>query len=249
MSHLSKSASILAVAAFSLFTPASAEVPARAPTDASQAAMFVPPEGPNDVANQGELLLAEATPNAAGDGNSDPKPQCNPHGPGPGYGRMPPHAMMWHHHMDPGRMAVMLSAAETEIGIRENQLDAWRDFTDALLAMMQPPAPPSEDGTGPDAGGPQNGAQPFAHVERFANVAIARGKNAEALLKAVDSLRSKLTPEQLNKVSMLEERFSHHWHRPPFGPHPGGMPGHDGGPEFQRGGPDVQHDGSPQPPR
>ncbi len=51
----------------------------------------------------------------------------------------------------PGRspLAQDLAALETEIGIRSHQIDAWRDFTDALLAVTAPPQfpglPPTAD--------------------------------------------------------------------------------------------------------
>lgn len=135
-----------------------------------------------------------------------------PDGPGSGWRHRPEFRM---------KLARDLAGLETLIGIRADQLDAWRDYTSALLAVAEPPRPPM-----PPADG--KGREAFAPAERLADAAIARADAAETLKSAITALRDKLSPEQIALLQQAER---------PMGPPPH-FPGP--GPQDQRFGPPAE---------
>ncbi|WP_136621706.1 MULTISPECIES: hypothetical protein [Mesorhizobium] len=143
-------------------------------------------------------------------------------------------------------LAARLAALETRVGIRTEQLDAWRDYTSALQAVLSPPrrdhgpGGTGEGGRGPDAGAPEGpGAKPdpFAFQEKLADDVTARAVSAGRLKDAIAELRAKLTPEQLELLASAERP-----HGPPPGPW-GGPPNDAAGP---RG---LPNDGRQLPPQ
>jgi|GEM_PF-2548399 len=146
------------------------------------------------------------------------RPRPGPGGHGPDGGPMgPPPAEM---------VAMMLAAAETTIGIRVDQLDAWRGFTSSLVALLEPPAPPPREAK------PDRAADPFARVEWLAGQFADRGRRAEELQDAIDALREVLTPQQTERLAALEARVAAH---APFPPFAGDRPPHGSPPMTEPG--------------
>lgn len=105
-------------------------------------------------------------------------------------------------------LAARLAALETRIGITAGQLDAWRAYTSALQALLAPPkmaggASPDKTGPGhPAEGAPSRpGNEPFALEEMLAERAVARASAAAELKQAIATLRSTLSPGQLELLA------------------------------------------------
>lgn len=102
-------------------------------------------------------------------------------------------------HYDPARLrlrvAGLLAAQETAIGIRTDQQDVWQAYTQAILAMIPEKAQL-------DAVMVKPGEQPeaFGRPEAIADALIAYADKSASLKQAIGALRSRLSPEQLERA-------------------------------------------------
>lgn len=115
-------------------------------------------------------------------------------------------------------LAGWLAAEETMVGIRSEQLDAWRTYTSALLAFAEGPHPQFKDEA---AGGNANDdpaklqeVEPLT-IERMADIAIERGAKAQTLKQAAKALLDVLTPDQQAKFAEADHKGRPMPHRMP----------------------------------
>ncbi|WP_371345941.1 hypothetical protein [Ancylobacter sp. IITR112] len=98
---------------------------------------------------------------------------------------------------------LLLSAQETALGIRTDQMDAWRGYTTALIALL-----PSGERLGRWTDEEKRAeAQAFDLAQDIANAAIERAEKARALQDAVSTLKAALTPEQMSMAKQMQERL------------------------------------------
>ncbi|MBZ8134517.1 hypothetical protein CLD20_14650 [Afifella sp. IM 167] len=215
---------VSAVAAAAFVLPAAAAQPrADAPSVASAVAALRTPAQAGKLAwltaqyasddDPGPRLRPGVAPDedAAWDGmdmaeTQGPDPSMEP-GPGfaPPFGPPPDPRMM---------IAERLATAETYVGIRADQLDVWRGYTDALLDLLAASPRQLDAKLHPRPGKhPQDGS-PSVFGEGIADAAIERSVSARSLKEASRKLRQELSDEQLERLAAFA---------PPFPPS-GGFP-------------------------
>jgi len=176
--------------------------------------------GPDAGSDQQKPADAQiAQPGPADQPSDDHFPGRHPEGPMMAFGGGMPMRPGFPHGPNPALViAGKLSALETLIGIRSNQLDAWRDYTSALIDLMTPPKheqpglPPTDDVAAPPADH-DGGGQVELFGERLADRVLDRADKAKVLKDKALALRNALNADQLARLEDAERALVP-------GPHP-----------------------------
>lgn len=100
-------------------------------------------------------------------------------------------------------LASDLSRLEVYVGIRAEQMNAWRDYTAALQDLLAPRR--KLEGlheTSPlGSPGPKH---PFDREQKLAEEVSRRGQVADRLMAAIAALRTTLTPAQLDRLGWAD---------------------------------------------
>lgn len=98
---------------------------------------------------------------------------------------------------------VLLAAHETALGIRPDQMDAWRAYSSALAAMI-PSGDRLERWRDTEK---RSKAEAFALVQDIAAAALERARKAERLQETANALKASLSPEQLSLAGKMQVRL------------------------------------------
>lgn len=107
-------------------------------------------------------------------------------------------------------LATQLSAIELTVGVRAEQLNAWRDYTSALLALLAPEPRKDKNADPHDNGDRTDQAKdPFDREGKLADHILKRAVAAQKLKDAIATLRTTLGADQLRLLATLSEQKLH----------------------------------------
>jgi hypothetical protein len=107
-------------------------------------------------------------------------------------------------------LAGYLSTVELSIGIKAGQLDAWRDYTSALFALLAP-EPPKTVHANPDDNDDKadQAKDPFDRESKLADHILKRAVAARRLKDAIAALRTALNADQLSQLAASSKDGPH----------------------------------------